>query len=573
MIAAAAVLLLLAGQAPQLPPRDTRPGGASAPGSIAGVVVTDEAQPRPLRRARVTLTGAGLDAPLTAITGDDGAFAFGGVPEGRFTVTAYKDAYVAMAYGATRPGRPGTGVHVAAGRAVGVTLRLPRGGVMTGTVLGIDGRPAVGITVAALYARAGSGFVERQYGPPPGVIPGVTDDRGVYRIYGLPAGDYLVSAQPLIRQAGVSVADGEVRMMLRDNQLSRPMVLAHVLHPGVADVSRAVRVPVRAGEERGGVDIQLEYVPLANVSGTVSSPVGWSRATITLWRTEESTQPQGGSVAAADEQGRFTFRAVRPGSYRVTARATQLSGGGGRGGGPAGDVQYGFADITVNGEDIDGVSMALQPGLTIAGQVVFDSAQGAAPSLPPQLRLPTLFLTSAGGAWQVPPVMIDGTRFRIDGVAPGLYRIPAAPPGMRTPLGAWWLTSLAAGGRELLDAPLAVQQSVDDAIVTFTDRASELAGSLRDAQGAGVSTLYVVAFPVDRAAWFFNSRRIAAVRPGRDGQWSIRNLPPGEYHVTAADLDVNEWFDPSSLERLIGEDAKRIRISGAEKYSLDLVLR
>lgn len=362
-------------------------------------------------------------------------------------------------------------------------------------------------------------------------------------------------------------------MVLRGGQLSRPLLLAQVLHPGVADVSRAVRIPVRPGEERGGVDVQLEYVPLASVSGMVSSPAGWTRPTLTLWRTDESTQPQSGSVASPDDQGRFTFRSVRPGHYRVGARSTQLAGSGGRGGGPGGDVQYGFADIVVNGEDLDGVSLSLQAGLTIAGQVAFESRQAAAPTLPALLRLPTpILLANSGGGWPMPLVTIDGTRFRIDGVVPGTYRIPTIPPGMRTPIGPWWLQSLAAGGRELLDGPLTLQQSIDDAVLTFTDRASEVSGILRDGHGAAVSALYVVAFPVDRGAWFFNSRRIAAVRTSRDGQWSIRNLPPGEYRLAAADLEQNEWFDPAVLEALL-PGATPLRITAPEQHTIDLVVR
>ena len=570
MRAAAVLLLILWGHAQQ-PPRDTRPA-AAAPGRISGVVVSDDAQPRPLRRVRVNLSDGGLDMPLATITGDDGAFAFDGLPAGRFTISAHKEAYVPLSYGATRPGRPGTGVELAAGRSARITLRLPRGAVITGTVLDVDGRPAVGVPVSALYPRIGTGFAERQYVTAPGVLPTVTDDRGVYRIYGLPAGEYVVSAQPVFRQTGASVTAGDVRTLLRGNAVSRPMVLAHVLHPGVADVSRAARITLRTGEERSGIDVQLEYVPLATVSGIVPSPAGWSRASVTLWRTDESTQPQNGSVAPADEQGRFTFRSVRPGNYRVAARATQV-GGSGRGGGPVGDVQYGFADIAVNGEDIDGVALALQPGLTIAGQVVFESNQAAAPSaLPAQLRLPTLFLASASGGWQIPPVTIEGTRFRIDGVAPGVYRVPAVPPGMRSPVGPWWLKSLVAGGRDLLDVPITLQHSVDDGVVTFSDRASELGGTLRDPAGAAVPTLYVVAFPLDRTGWFFNSRRIAAVRPGRDGQWSIRNLPPGEYRVAAGDFDQNEWFDPAALERLLPV-ATAVRITGPDKHTVDLVVR
>jgi hypothetical protein len=63
------------------------------------------------------------------------------------------------------------------------------------------------------------------------------------------------------------------------------------------------------------------------------------------------------------------------------------------------------------------------------------------------------------------------------------------------------------------------------------------------------------------------------VHPGRDGQFSIRNLPPGEYRLAAAiDLDQGEWFDPLVLERLL-PSAAAITITGSEKTVRDIVVR
>jgi hypothetical protein len=66
----------------------------------------------------------------------------------------------------------------------------------------------------------------------------------------------------------------------------------------------------------------------------------------------------------------------------------------------------------------------------------------------------------------------------------------------------------------------------------------------------------VVVFPVERRSWFFNSRRIAAVRPDLQGRYAVRNLPPGKYLIVArSDLDPLEWFDPGSLEKLAASAA------------------
>ena len=129
--------------------------------------------------------------------------------------------------------------------------------------------------------------------------------------------------------------------------------------------------------------------------------------------------------------------------------------------------------------------------------------------------------------------------------------------GLRSPVGGWWLKSIAMEGRELLDAPLDFQRSAHDVVVTFSDRATELAGTVRDADGNPLSDRYVVAFSAHKAAWFPNSRRVAGERPNGDGRYAIRNLPPGDYLVAISeDLEQGEWYDPNVLEQLAAEGTR-----------------
>jgi Carboxypeptidase regulatory-like domain len=566
---AAAVLAVVVAQTQ--PPRDTRVTPDGAAGRIVGVVTTDETQPRPLRRARVMLYGQGPDMARSVITGDDGSFVFDRVPPGRFTAAAEKPGFVAMNYGATRAGRPGSGVQVAERQTTRIAIRLPRGAVITGTVIDVDGQPAAGISVSALARRfSGGGPSEFQYANA-GLPSGATDDRGVYRIYGLPAGSYVVAVSPPQSQGlPPGTAGTAVKMMSRGTLGARTMLLSQVFHPGVAEVERATRVTVRSGEERSGVDVQLEYVPLATVAGTANTPAGLGAARVTLWRLDELARPQTGPVATADSFGRFQFPSVAPGRYHITARVAPPSDTpGGRTGGPAPGAQFASADVVVNGEDVD-VSLVTQASLSISGRVAFEGERPAPALLPGEFRINMpLFAIATSGGWPIPPIVFDGSRFRLEGIAPGRYRAMPNAQGIRAAVGGWWLKSLAAGGRELLDAPLDLQQSIDDAVATFSDRASEVSGRLLDAGGAPVTDLPVVVFSVDRSTWFFNSRRIAGVRTDRDGRFAIRNLPPGEYRVAAADLDPNEWFDPALLERLLPA-ATPLTIAGTEQKTVDL---
>lgn len=568
-------VLLLAILTQATPPRDTRPATAAATGAIAGVVTTDELNPRPLRRARVTVNGSGLSSPRTVISGENGAFTIDRLPAGRYTVSAAKEGFITAAYGATRPARPGTPIEVVAAQAQRVSLRLARGAVITGTVLDVDGQPAQGIAVSALFRRfIGGGGAPFDYTYASGGTPAQasTDDRGVYRIYGLPAGDYVVSAQPAtVRPGPPGLVGSVVQMMSRGAVNPRPMLMTQMFHPGTADLARATHVIVRAGEERSGIDVQLEYVPLATITGTVNMPPGFSPGRITLWRTDELARFQTGPVTSADAEGRFQFPSIAPGQYRVTARAVPPSENSGTRVNNATTAQYAVADVTVSGEDIE-LPMSLQPALSIAGRIVFDSDGGAPAGPPLQLRLNLGPMASATGGWPLPPLVIDGTSFRLDGIVPGTYRTigMSGLQGVRSPIGKWWLRSLVVNGHDILDTPLDFQAGSDDAIATLTDRVSEVSGVVTDARGNPVASTNVVIFTIDRKAWFTGSRRIASARTGATGQYAIRNLPPGEYRATVAvDLEVGEWFDPAVLERLV-QSGTPLTIEGPVAKTLHL---
>src|SRR5580765_4209030 len=105
----------------------TPTGSAALTGTVASA--TDPAVP--IRRAIVTLAGAGLGIDRSVVANDDGTFTFDRLPAGSFTVTASKASYLPASFGATRPARPGTPVVVAAGQHVtGIALRLSKGGVI-----------------------------------------------------------------------------------------------------------------------------------------------------------------------------------------------------------------------------------------------------------------------------------------------------------------------------------------------------------------------------------------------------------------------------------------------------------
>jgi hypothetical protein len=310
------------------------------------------------------------------------------------------------------------------------------------------------------------------------------------------------------------------------------------------------------GAVRSAVDIDLTLVPLASVDGSVSVPAGADRVQVTMVRDAEQGTSERFRSAGTDAGGQFSFRAVPPGRYRILARSP---------------THIGTADLVVGGEDIAGLSIVMQPPLTISGRLVFDPPLENMPAFPP-LRLVQL-IASNEVASPPPQAAIAGDTFTVSGIIPARYRLASSPQGIRTPVGGWWLKSAIVGGREIFDEPLEFQAGDHNAVLRWSDRASELSGVVRDSGGASVRTAWVVVFSREPRSWFLHSRRVAAVRPSADGRFTIRNLPAGEYLLAATpQVDMNEWFDPEVLRALIPQSTP-VAIAEDGRHVQDVIAR
>ena len=175
----------------------------------------------------MVLTSAEIATNITGITDDQGRFDITGVPPGRVTVTVSKVAHLTTPYGASRPGRPGTPLSLAAGQHLrDISVRLPRGAVITGVIRDGQGDPVANLQVtvqrAALVAGSAGYVLPRE--------TLLTDDRGVYRAFGLAPGEYVVAAVPDRGRSAVErLADAEVdaafeRLRTRSRQCrARPL--------------------------------------------------------------------------------------------------------------------------------------------------------------------------------------------------------------------------------------------------------------------------------------------------------------------------------------------------------------
>jgi protocatechuate 3,4-dioxygenase beta subunit len=496
--------------------------------SISGIVVNDETPGRPVRRAAVTVTGGGLAASRTEGTDDEGAFAFRDLPPGRYALTASRPGFVRMTYGARRHDRPGIAVAVSDGQTVaGLKLLLPRGGVITGLVTDSRGRPARGANVLAL--QPGLQNFERTLAPARTAqaagaqITAVTDERGEYRLFGLPAGLYAVQARGRVV--------GNPRTTLQ----------SVFFHPSTVDPDEAAMVSVRPAEERQGIDIMLGEVPTAEIRGTVTgAPPGAPGAYLFL-------VPGGSSLTnvTADAAGRFAFTSVPPGDYTVAARLPNSTS-------KPTEALWGRTAVSVHGQNLEGLFIGLRPGTSIGGRLNIEGAgvTGA------DLKGLGLILRSQP-PWRSEVlearVAADG-RFVIDAVTPGRYRMmltPQAPSGASPPL---TLQSVQVNGEEFVDLPLDLvpDAPVGEILVTLSDRSSHLSGRILDEAGRPRPDLSLLVFAADSRYWLPGSRRVQLARAATDGYFEIADLPAGDYRMVAfGEVEPDDPTDPRFLQPLM----------------------
>ncbi|HXT68655.1 MAG TPA: carboxypeptidase-like regulatory domain-containing protein [Vicinamibacterales bacterium] len=588
----AAVLL-----APQVRDVPRLPSGTAV---LTGTVVVDEANGQPVRRALVTV-GFSADTRTTfqTVTDDKGRFIFAGLPQGNVRVTAAKVGFVLAYYGARQAGATvGQPVALTNSQTVDITVRLPRGGVIAGTVLDENGSPMPLVRMQVQRVTT-SALGERVFTPSiAGAGAPSTDDKGAYRIYGLPAGDYIVMARSTLANQGSEVRQTTTAELQWADRLlrgaggtaapgtdagappRRSVTYASVYYPGTVNSSSAGIVSVAAGQERSGVDLRMQFVPTARIEGRVTRSGGQPARYQPVMLIPQSDVPTdqerlmtlleaAGLVGVPQpttttNDGSFSIQGVEPGAYTVIAR-TVITGP--TPGIPdAAQGQWAMTNVRVDGQDITGISLELAPGMIVEGRVLYEgrTPPAAAPRVSVSIRAATT--RGVGASAPAQPLLEPNNSFKVLGLIPATYRVTATAPG-------WILKSAMLGGRDVADAPFEIRpgENVQDVVVTFTDSPAELSGTLFDSAGKPMSDLSIVLFSTERSMWFSGSRRVRpAVRPATDGRFTFTGLAAGTYYLAAlGEVSPSDLANPQFLEQVVPA-AVKVVIADGEKKTQDL---
>lgn len=339
-------------------------------GSIEGTVVKVGTADG-ISKARVTLTIAQGSGTAQAVTADsEGKFVIRNLPAGQYRLTSTRDAYVTGSYGQRGPNGSGTAITLSDKQQL-KDIRIPMtpSGAIAGRVISRDGEPVGNANVQAqryMYQDGHRSLVTVQ--------TVTTNDLGEYRLFWMPPGQYIVSAQPVQPlsadaggtffvqttrggPAGVGAqlgVGGVQRITITGANAAGPLdfngpggpggpggpppppppppppgvnagnpdvAYLPVYYPGTIDAAAATAIDLRAGGTVTGVNMTVVEVHPVGIRGQVMSggrPAAGAEVSI-----YQGSANSNGNIsirsATVTDMGTFEFRNVAPGSYELAA--------------------------------------------------------------------------------------------------------------------------------------------------------------------------------------------------------------------------------------------------------------
>ncbi|HEY1404555.1 MAG TPA: carboxypeptidase regulatory-like domain-containing protein, partial [Pyrinomonadaceae bacterium] len=287
-------------QPPAPPVEGARQTGRVA--TITGRIVASEgnfAIANALVMAR-TADAGGASSVRTATTDEEGKFQLTNLRLANYLIRVSAPGYVSEPSSPATVYRPGETV----------ALRMVKGGVITGRVFNPNGEPMVLARVRAVRVRDAEGRPVRDSGT---ARDWTTDDRGIYRLYGLEAGGYVVAAS----------STGMFRVAAGQGGEAAP-----TYYPS-ATLDAATPVSVNAGDETRDIDIRyrpersyaVRGMIIARIAPGAASPARTlTSITLSHVATGVAVAYTIGNRAPTEANTYFNFEGVPDGVYELTAQ-------------------------------------------------------------------------------------------------------------------------------------------------------------------------------------------------------------------------------------------------------------
>ena len=298
----------------------------------------------------------------------------------------------------------------------GINFTMVRGGVITGRVTDADGRPLIQQQVNLYSADSPEppqGQEQRQIFPAGNAQ---TDDRGIYRIFGLNPGRYKVAAGR--SEDAFSGTFGLYRLTYKQ-----------VFYPDASELAKATVLDVKEGSEAANIDITLgRAMQTFSASGRVvdgekGQPMPNLRFGMQRWSGQRQEYMSG--MATSNAQGDFIAEGLIPGKYSLYLFPNQ-----------GGDMRAENFSFDILDQDVTGLTIRLLKGASLSGVITLETDDRAAHEKLLQLQLRAFVVIGTGGAAfgssAMSPIGPDGS-FRLAGLPGGNVNIFLGSTAMPMP--------------------------------------------------------------------------------------------------------------------------------------------
>ncbi len=547
----------------QLPVKQVTPPPPEPPptGVLSGRI-TSLGDNKPVVRARVVLSAEEIfncppntpadktaDCPRynrVAITNADGRYTIDKLPRGKsFLVTVSKTGFAPRAFGETAPAVPPSYIELKADeKKENIDIQIAAHNFISGTLLDEDDTPFAGALVEALRAVYDNG--QRRFVT---VAESISDDRGQFRLFGIPPGQYFITAfDPAFAKVG--------------DQLGQ-LFYGPTFYPGTPYQDEAVRVTLDPGIPIEGLKFKLKIIKPARVTGKVTTTgVQLLAGAIDIGPLRNSKiAPFAVSEADLRPDGVFQFANVLAERYRIRARGEVERQG------VSHFMQY---TTPVEGADITDINMTLSPGALVMGKVTWAGRATPPPADQSQIRVRAPMTDGSSFGDALTGTITAGREFSLRGCMQGQHFIRV--DGLPEP---WRLKQVLWRGSDVTDIPIDMDygQLMDGFEVILTDVFTTISGTV-EIEARDLAQAYaVIVFPTTSLNWTLGSRYVKLTYLDDKGTFSFRGLPPSEYFIAVTrDFDESDLGTADVLDRL-SRGAVSFRINEGERRRVALSAR
>ena len=509
---------------------------------IAGKVVSS-ASGAPLAQVRVSIASTqDLNSKATVVTGADGAFAFTGIPAGKFALSAARRGFIESSF--NQHERYSTAIVTGSDvDSEHLVFRLVPQAVLSGRVIDESGDPVHSANVSLFRQDQSQGVTLVQQ-----LNQTVTDDRGIYDFDELGAGNYFVSvnARPWYALRPQTSQNGDGATTTTAVPAAFDVTYPTTFFADATDSSDATPIPLRGGE-RLTADIHLSPVAALRIRiRTSENPNQGFDMPQFLRKTFDSMdnvtrEIMQSGVRIPGRGNESALRVVGPGVVELmgipAGKYTVFvpNGSGGETEGALADV-----DLTQDGQEITPSSGEPVSSLKFKVQIDGDNRIPARLALALQRGDKTIATASR---------VTDKGESEFLHMPPGKYTLLAASPNSDYAVTQVTLNGVPGRGHTV---EIAAGSSLEGT-VTLVTGSGRVEGFAKRA-GEAVAGAMVVLVPRNIDA---NSELLRRDQSDLDGSFSLINVIPGEYVLVAIDdgWDLN-WLQAGVMAHYLEQGRK-----------------